>query len=225
MKPFMQKITGLLNRRITATRIFFVIFYIVGIIGITAGTSRDFFISLTPVALLLSLFAVIFYHQPLIIKKEILVFSLICIAGFLVEAAGIRTGRLFGNYTYGDGLGIKVFSTPLLIGINWGLLVYCTAVIVERLPVNAVFKILISSSVMVIYDLIMEQIAPDMNMWSFEDGLVPVKNYMTWFLLAVIFHSLVRLAGIKIHNRIAPFILYVQALFFIILLTFFKLAE
>jgi len=225
MKPFMQNITGLLNRRITATRIFFVIFYIVGIIGITTGTSRDFFISLTPVALLLSLSAVIFYHQLLNIKKEILVFSSICIAGFLVEAAGIKTGRLFGNYTYGDGLGIKVLGTPLLIGINWGLLVYCTAVIVERLPVSAVFKILISSSVMVTYDLIMEQIAPDMNMWSFEDGLVPVKNYTTWFLLAVIFHSLVRLAGIKTHNRIAPFILYVQALFFIILLTFFKLAE
>ena len=50
---------------------------------------------------------------------------------------------------------------------------------------------------MVLYDVIMEQVAPVMDMWKFDDGVPPLRNYISWFLLAVIFHSLVRLAGIK----------------------------
>lgn len=225
MQSSIKNIRSLITGRIRETRIILIIFYLVGISGITIGTTRDLFISLTPLALLLSVLAVIIFHQPFNIKNELLIFTSICIAGFLFEAAGVKTGRLFGDYSYGDGLGIKILNTPLLIGINWGLLVYCTAVIAEKLPLHTVLKILISSAVMVIYDLIMEQVAPLMNMWSFEGGIVPVRNYTTWFLLAVIFHSLVKLVRIRSVNMIAPFVLYIQALFFTILIIIFKLAE
>lgn len=218
-----QNITSQITRRIILSRIFFIIFYIVGILGTASVETRDMFISLTPLALLLSLLAVIIYHISFNPGRELIIFTLISIAGFLIEAAGVKTGRIFGNYTYGDGLGIKILNTPLMIGINWGLLVYCTSAIVERFQIHNVFKILISSSVMVIYDVIMEQAAPVMDMWSFEGGSVPVRNYTSWFLLAVIFHFVVKLTGIKTVNRMAPFILYIQALFFIVLITYFKL--
>ncbi|HBC79526.1 MAG TPA: carotenoid biosynthesis protein [Bacteroidales bacterium] len=206
-------------------RVILIIFYSVGIAGISSEATRDLFKSLTPLALLLSLLVIFIYHKPSNLKKEIIFFISVFAAGFLIEAFGVNTGRVFGTYSYGNGLGVKVFGTPLLIGINWVLLVWCTAVIVEKTAIPALIKILFASSVMVLYDVIMEQVAPVMNMWSFDEGNPPLRNYTSWFLIAVIFHSLLKLAGIKPVNRIAPFVLFIQAMFFIILIIFFKIAS
>lgn len=217
IKEFIAGKTGL-------TKILLIVFYSVGISGMAFGGTREFFITLTPLALLLSLFVMVLYHQPDDLIKELILFASVFTAGFLIEAAGVNTGRVFGSYSYGEGLGIKVFETPLLIGINWVFLVWCTAVITERFKIHAILRIIISSVIMVLYDILLEQVAPLMDMWRFDGGTPPLRNYTSWFLLAVIFHSLVRLAGIKPVNRIAPFVLYVQAGFFVILLIIFKSA-
>lgn len=211
--------------RVSGTRIFLIIFYSVGVFGTASEATRDLFISLTPLALLLSLAAIIAFHHPGNLKKEILFFTAIFSVSFLIEALGVNTGRVFGNYTYGVGLWIKILNTPLLIGINWVLLIYCTSIIADRLSAPVMVKILSSSALMVLYDLIMEQVAPAMNMWSFENGHVPVRNYIAWFILAALFHSLLKLAGIKIVNRIAPFVFYVQVFFFLILTIYFSIVK
>jgi len=224
----MNQVKGTIKEYITGraglTKILLIIFYCVGIFGIAFGATREFFITLIPMALLLSLLVMIIYHQPEDLIKEAILFVSIFSAGFFIEATGVNTGRVFGSYTYGEGLGIKVFETPLLIGINWVFLVWCTAVITERFKIHAIFRIIISSVIMVLYDVLLEQVAPLMDMWKFDGGAPPLRNYTSWFLLAVIFHSLVSLAGIKPINRIAPFVLYVQTGFFVILLIIFKSA-
>lgn len=219
-----SNIRELINGKTGLAKIILIVFYCVGIFGMVYGATREFFITLTPVALLLSLLVMIIFHQPEDLAKELILFIVIFTAGFITEAAGVNTGRVFGSYNYGEGLGFKVFDTPLLIGINWVLLVWCTAVIADRFKVPATVKIIVSSGIMVLYDVLMEQVAPLMDMWEFDDGAAPLRNYTSWFLLAVIFHSLVRLAGIKPENRIAPFVLYIQAVFFVILLIIFKVA-
>jgi putative membrane protein len=220
-----NNIRELINGKAGLAKILLIVFYCVGIFGMAYGATREFFITLTPVALLLSLLVMIIYHQTVNLAKEILLFISIFTAGFLIEAAGVNTGRVFGSYTYGEGLGFKVFNTPLLIGINWVLLVWCTAVITDRFKIPVIFKIIVSSVIMVLYDVIMEQVAPAMDMWKFDDGAVPLRNYTSWFLLGVIFHSLVRLSGFRPVNTIAPFVLYTQAGFFAIILIIFKLAR
>jgi putative membrane protein len=37
---------------------------------------------------------------------------------------GVHTGILFGNYKYGNALGLKLNDVPILIGINWFIVVY-----------------------------------------------------------------------------------------------------
>jgi len=219
-----SNIRELINGKAGLAKIILIVFYCVGIFGLAYGATREFFITLTPVALLLSLLVMIIYHQQGDLAKEIILFIIIFTAGFLAEASGVNTGRVFGSYSYGEGLGFKVFDTPLMIGINWVLLVWCTAVITDRFKIPVILKIIVSSVTMVLYDVLMEQVAPAMDMWKFDDGAAPLRNYTSWFLLAVIFHSLVRLAGIKPVNTIAPFVLYIQACFFVILLIIFKLA-
>lgn len=219
----MQNIRDNLTEKVRFVRILIIIFYCVGIFGIAIPTSRQLFVSLIPLALLLSFFIIIIYHQPENLTKEIFLFIFIFVAAFLIEAIGVRTGRIFGNYSYGEGLGIKLLETPLLIGVNWVLLVWCTAIIADRFKINIIFKIIASSIIMVLYDVILELVAPVIDMWKFDGGVPPLRNYTSWFLLAVIFHSLVRLAGIKPVNTIAPFVLYIQSGFFMILLIIFKL--
>ena len=211
------------DRTLTA-KILLVIFFSVGITGIALPASRGTFTSLTPVALLLSIAALLLFHKPYDLIKEILFFLFIFITAFIIEAIGVKTGRIFGIYRYETGLGPKIFETPLMIGANWALLVYCTAVIADRFPVSDFLKIIAGSAIMLAYDFMLELAAPVMHMWSFEDNVVPWRNYASWFLLAVIFHSLLRLTGIRTENRIAPFVLYVQAVFFIILILILKFA-
>lgn len=204
---------------------FIVTLYVVGIIGSALPVTRDFFILLTPVILLLSFALLLNFHTPVLDWKTSLVFIIIFLVSYFTEVAGVRTGLIFGTYSYGKGLGPKLLDTPLLIGLNWVLLVYCSAAILEKVPVGKTGKAAGASLLMVLYDLVMEQVAPQMDMWSFGAGIAPLRNYISWFILALIFHLILRFTGIKLTNRLAPLIFYCQFLFFIVLLIFFKIAE
>jgi putative membrane protein len=204
---------------------FLITLYVVGVIGSTLPFTRELFIILTPFILLISFITLLIFHTPGFDAKISLLFLLIFLVSFSVEVEGVSTGVIFGSYTYGKGLGIKVFETPLMIGLNWVLLVYCTYVIFEKIPVGIIGKIIGASLLMVIYDLVMEQVAPKLDMWVFDGGFAPPRNYISWFLLALLFHSVLRLAGVRIKNRLAPLIFICQGIFFILLFIIFKFAE
>ena len=110
-------------------RLIIIVFFIVGILGVAAPVSRNLFIALIPLALFLSIIVLVPFHQSEIRKKEVLVFLSILLISYLTEAVGVNYDFIFGDYEYGNGLGIKILGTPLLIGVNWVLLVYCTAAI------------------------------------------------------------------------------------------------
>lgn len=210
-------------RNVRIVRIVLIIFFSVGIAGITIPKSREFFILLTPIALLISFIMLATFHQPVKLKKELLVFSTIFLASFIIEAVGVNTGKIFGSYSYGKGLGAKLFNTPLVIGFNWVMLVYCTAGMADILKIPVIAKIFSSSFLMLLYDVAMEQVAPEIGMWSFTGETVPAVNYLAWFIIAFLFHSLLRYAGVKINNRMAGFIFAVQFLFFLILAFYFRI--
>jgi putative membrane protein len=204
---------------------FIIILYTVGVIGSAFPFTHDFFIVLTPVVLLLSFAMLLNFHTPVLDSKTSMVFAIVFLISYLAEVAGVRTGQIFGTYSYGRGLGLKLFDTPLLIGLNWVMLVYCTATILEKVPVGSIGRIAGASLLMVLYDLIMEQVAPQMDMWAFSSGFAPLRNYISWFILAVIFHSLLRMTGIRLTNKLAPLIFYCQGAFFIIMFIFYKLVK
>jgi putative membrane protein len=221
-------ITGILNKLRTEEkkiRMILIIFFTVGIAGFALPVTSNFFTHLTPFALLLSISALAVFHKTDRYKKSLLIFSLISIAGFLTEAVGVRSGMIFGAYSYGAGLGLKLLDTPLMIGINWLFLVYCTSIIVNPLPVTYIFKIIPAALLMIVYDVLLEQTAPILDMWEFAGGSAPFKNYISWFIISMIFLLFLRLTGIRFENRIAPFIFVLQLVFFAALLIIFKLLQ
>jgi putative membrane protein len=217
------KISNSIAKRRVYVELFFFIFFCVGFAGTVNPASHDLFLRLFPAALLLSFFAIFLFHEQQVIFNDIAVFSLIAVTGFVVEVAGVSTHRVFGNYEYGNTLGIKLFDTPLLIGLNWLMLSYAAATITEKTSFSPPLKIFIASLLMLAYDAVLEQVAPLIDMWHWEDGIIPFQNYAAWFVIALVFQIFLALTGIRPKNSIAWKIVLVQLLFFIALLMFYKL--
>jgi bisanhydrobacterioruberin hydratase len=204
---------------------FFVIFFIVGFAGTITPVSQPLFLKLFPLALLLSLSTILLFHGSKYNLKTIMVLFLIGILGFFIEVAGVNTHLIFGNYRYGHTLGIKLFNTPLLIGLNWVMLSYAGSSISESFPVPVLVKIVFASLIVLCYDIFLEQVAPFLDMWHWGNDAVPAQNYIAWFIIILVFQTFIRITGIKTQNSIALQIVLIQVVFFISLIVFFKLTE
>jgi putative membrane protein len=205
----------MLNKKINISFIIsiLIIAYSIGCVGFLIPATTPLFQFLTPIIILLTFAILIFYH-PIWRKTDILVLISTFILGFLIEMIGVQTGKLFGSYQYLDGLGVKIYGTPLIIGINWVLLTYCSGTITQKIPFHPIFQILTAAILMLIYDLILETVAPHMNMWVFENGFIPFKNYLLWFVLAFLFNTLLSIFKIKGNFRLCLTIFIIQILFF-----------
>lgn len=192
-------------------------FYVFGAVNFVKGGAKDLYIKLTPLVLLFSLLILGLYDKSPRTLKSLLFALSVAVSSFLVELAGVATGVVFGEYSYGSALGFKLGGTPLLIGINWIFLIYTSAAIMAPFKKHILNSVVLPSLLMVGYDLIMEQIAPEIDMWSWAGGSAPVQNYLAWGLLALIFHALRYILNIEFKNRMALFIFAIQFIFFFLI--------
>lgn len=204
-----------INKPLWAARIFLVIFFSVGVLGFSIETTHGLFQRLVPLNLLVSTILLFLFHQKWEIR-QILIFAGIALAGFLVEMAGIHTGVVFGSYSYGNALGLKLFSTPLLIGINWLLLVYCMYAAFQGINKKWYFPFW-GAALLVIYDFVMEPVAIATDMWSWQGGEIPLKNYITWFVVAALMILALQQFRVSYSNKLAGWLLAIQFLFFLVL--------
>lgn len=191
--------------------------YIVGIGALWFDVHPDF-ILLTPVNLLISLGLMLWRHPAK--DRALWIFVGICyIAGFVVEMAGVQTGLIFGEYKYGKVLGLKLWGTPLLIGVNWVMLVYTSAVVVDRLwgEMPLLPRIALAAAIMVALDVLIEPVAVAFGFWSWERGIIPLQNYIAWYVLAFALIALFYKLKGRVFNKAALALLVLQFLFFGIL--------
>ena len=193
------------------------IYFAVGVAGLIIPVTREWFMMAVPFTLLGSLVILLLHHGKFT-YQTILAGLLIFTAGFGLEVIGVGTGLLFGEYQYGATLGIKVFHTPLAIGINWLMLIYCCMVVAGRFVEPLYFRAIVAGSMMVIYDITLEPVAIRLDMWSWSGGIVPLQNYLVWFVISV---ALGYLAGkMKLanpENKLAAPLFFIQLAFFMAL--------
>ena len=218
----MEIMSKYLLRQKLKSIILFVFFYTVGVAGIGIPLTQRLFIVLIPYALLLSFIAILLFHKSLHSGNTRFVFFTIILVSYLVEVVGVNSQLIFGKYIYGSGLGLKVFGAPLMIGINWAMLVYCSASIMERFRMPVVLQVIFASILMVLFDIVLEQVAPFLDMWYWNGNSAPLQNYLVWFILALIFHGLVKWKKVKTVNPLASAIFICQFLFFAAILIFIK---
>lgn len=190
--------------------------YLVGIVTVLSGHT-DALMTLTPFNLLFAS-ALLIYNAEGVNRKYILWFSVVVVAGFFLEVAGVKTGLIFGEYEYGSTLGIKLFEVPLIIGLNWAVLVFVTAAILQGIKWPGWLKAALASSLMVMYDFLLEPVAIRFDFWTWGGGAIPVQNYAAWWIIAffMLLGAFYLVENLK--NRVAVYIVAVQALFFIILI-------
>ncbi len=192
------------------------LFNICGILGILLGYEQ-WFLGLTPLHLLIYL--ILIFWNDAITKKLIVALCIPFIMGMITEYLGVNYGLIFGAYEYGANLGFKVWGVPLIIGVNWTILTYCTAAVANKIHTHLVISSLIAAVLMVALDVIIEVSAPRFDFWEFDNGIVPLQNYLGWFIVAFVVHMLFQRLikaqyTISIHIFIAIFIFFTTFLFF-----------
>ncbi|MEM9918788.1 MAG: carotenoid biosynthesis protein [Bacteroidota bacterium] len=194
-----------------------IILYTVGVLG-TLFNVHDQFLLLTPLNLLISLGIVLYFHPRWSIATVLLLIACYTI-GFLAEVYGVQTGQLFGDYGYGPVLGWQVQETPLMIGVNWVMLVYCVGTSVNQFMPRALWglKVLMGAILMVSLDVLIEPVAMHYDFWSWEGNIIPMQNYIGWFLVSLIQFACFFWIESQTKNKVAFVLLLLQFAFFWIL--------
>jgi uncharacterized membrane protein len=193
-----------------------------GLLWFNLSFTRELFIFVIPATLLLVIGVVLGFHKVWDLKT-MLVFAFIATTAFVLELVGVSTGVPFGNYQYDRGLGLMFHNTPLLIGFNWLFLVYSSHAIVSKFFTNRLLLVLLGGALMLCYDLILECVAPVMKMWHFTTSYPPFANFFSWFIVSIIFHSLLVIFKIKIKNTPARMLFIIQLVFFCVIALIYKL--
>jgi len=205
-------LNNLKNNQINISIFIVWLFHISAIIGITLGY-QNWFVSKTPINLLVQA-SLLLYYFPVSSIKKWLIFGICFFAGMFVEAIGVQNSFLFGSYYYGENLGFKLFDVPLLIGINWAILVFITAAIAIRFSNNLLIKIIIGATLMVGLDFMMEGVAPIFDFWYFTEGHPPLRNFVTWFLVAAFLHFVFQYFKLNGNFKFALHLYLAQLVFF-----------
>ena len=194
-----------------------IVFHLIGLIGLSIPATRPIFLYLVPWHLLLMLAVIVLNHNR-VDNRFIFFMSLIFISGFAAEWVGIHKHWLFGDYSYGKTLGIKVFGVPLIMGANWFLLTYSASVLMQRSRLKSMlFRVIIGSFILVLLDFLIEPVAMRLDYWHWADDAVPLKNYLSWFLAGVVMLLIYELFRFKYQRVVAPVFLLTQFIFFGIL--------
>ena len=213
-----------------------ILFHTIGFVGMLFN--REFFVLTTPLNLLL-MFGLILYTQEKLNWQLGLFFAVSFGVGIWVEVIGTSTGFLFGNYSYSKNLGPAFKNVPLVIGINWCIIMYCCGVAVHIVfkklsdrvkeitgsATSPVLQLLSTSTdaaiLAVFFDWILEPAAIKLGYWQWlDDGEVPAYNYMCWFMISSVLLLIFGLLKFEKNNKFAVHLLMIMAMFFMLIRNF-----
>lgn len=213
-----------------------VLFHSVGAAGIIFSHHKNWFIQFAPLNLILM--AILLMWTQLHRNKAFLYFMLIAyITGMVTEIIGVNTGYIFGSYHYQAVLGQPVFGVPLLTGVNWFILLYCTGMVMQRLhrwlerkasiKVAALPSFIQTASFIIdgallatFFDWVIEPVAIKLQFWAWHTNSISPFNYICWFIISAVLLTVFRFLNFDKQNHFAVHLFFIQLLFFFLLRTF-----
>jgi uncharacterized membrane protein len=116
------------------------------------------------------------------------------VVGLVAEHVGIRTGRPFGRYAYGDGLGIKVGGVPVLAAAAWAMMARPAWVVAGLVDERVVARVPLAAGALTAWDVFLDPRMVAEGFWAWEDGGafedVPLSNFAGWFATAAVVFAL-----------------------------------
>lgn len=161
-----------------------ILLHVVGAIGFISPLS-DWFVYLTPLNLIITagmLWIDTEKDQPRAWPVALVIMTL----GYLVEVLGVKTGVIFGTYSYGDVLGWKVLEVPPLIGVNWLIVIWGAFSLSLTIGVTGPYRWLTTAIFAMALDLLIEPVAVHYGWWSWGGIKPPIQNYIAWFIVAAV---------------------------------------
>lgn len=193
--------------------------YAVGLMGHLFETTRPLMLTITPYFLLL------FGLIPLVPviqegSRGVILWAVsTLLITFFLEVLGTHSGLIFGPYTYGPTLGLKLLKVPVVIALNW-LIVIVAALSLTRSIRNPYPAALAVGAAAVVFDFVMEPVAIGLDYWFWHTPEIPLQNYLAWFGIAFLSALVFRLCRLKVENRIPVIYVAMQFMFFLILRLF-----
>jgi putative membrane protein len=197
--------------------ILLMLIFSVGILGHTISNLREVMLFLTPFTLIITSLVVFISFFYRVNKNFYYWFFITFILTFILEAIGVKTGLVFGDYTYGTVLGPKIFSVPVIIGINWALIILGATIISASLTKNIFLLPLIAGLLSVTFDLVLEPVAIALDYWNWKGGVIPIQNYISWFVIGTLSAVLFNFLKVKISDDVPKYYFIMQFLFFVAL--------
>lgn len=191
-----------------------VIFYVVGTVGILSSYSERFvqwsFANLVLTAALLLL------NVERAGARVAVGFVISMLVGFTVEALGVETGVIFGEYQYTDRMGPRLIEVPLVIGVNWAVLVHAVHASASGWLRSRVMRAAIGATAMTAFDWVMEPVAIRLRFWVWQADAVPFQNYLAWWGLSFSLLLVNDILCPRPKNRLAPWVFGIMLTFFVI---------
>lgn len=197
------------------SQLFLVATFLLGFIGHSFDVSRGLMISLTPLVLLT---ASIIVCYPLMknAKRKTIIWCIITFAvTFFAEVIGVNSGIIFGNYAYGEVLGFKILEVPLIIGINWMLIMLGAISLAKLCTKNIFLTALVAGLLSVIFDYILEPVAIYLGYWQWSTITPPLSNYFSWFLIVFLLTILYVKLKVEVDATLPCFYFFIQTVFFL----------
>jgi putative membrane protein len=201
------------QRRLRLAQGVLLLFHVTGFLGLGFAEDKSFYLQFVPLNLLLTAGLLIAF-QP---RRDATFWSFAIVTmlvGFFVEVAGIETGLIFGQYEYGPTLGSQLLGVPLIIGLNWFMLVLMGGSLVNYLRLPGFLKAVVAALLLVGMDLCIEPVAVKYDFWDWRYNIIPLQNFKGWFAVALILQVYFNRMDISKRNPLVPFLYLLQLLFF-----------
>ena len=165
------------------------LFHLSGLLGLLY-IDKNLFASLTPLNLFIST-TLLFVNQTNATRMKFFIVFAIFFVGMIAEILGVQYGLIFGNYEYGNNLGLKLLGVPFLIGFNWVVLtVICGSISSKIFKKSKILSIIFGMTLMLLIDITLEPIAPVLDYWEFGGSKAPLQNYIGWGTTSLITQTL-----------------------------------
>jgi bisanhydrobacterioruberin hydratase len=195
--------------------IFIYLYFFAGIIWHSWSLTRGLMLQITPYGLLLISILVLYPNVKEGNQKLLVWMSITYIITFILEVIGVKTGIIFGEYSYGFVLGPKIFEVPFIIGLNWVVVILGAILISGMFSKNIIFSAILTGLLAVIFDLALEPAALRSGYWFWQWNIIPLQNYIAWFVITFLAALFFNLLKVKLNSTLPKHYFYAQVIFFI----------
>lgn len=123
-----------------------------------------------------------------------IMFAVVLVFGWAIEAVGTASGLPFGAYDYADRLGPQLAGVPLVIPLAWAMMTYPCFLLSRAAVARRSGVIALAAALLATWDLFLDPQMVAEGHWRWSDpspnlpGIpgIPLSNFVGWLLAATV---------------------------------------